>query len=352
MSIDSHKRALLITSQYNIKYLSGFTGSKATILKIREAYYFFTDSRYEGEASKVIPKSFHISIYKKGEFEEAFKKILKKHKVSKIHFEADHLTLTSLRTWRKLSSPAKLIPGRREIEAMRAKKTKEEIRLLTASQRINEQVFYSALKLLKTGVTEKEIAWKIRILAHDLGAEDLSFEPIIAFGKASAVPHHQNTNRKLTKGDMILVDMGVKYKGYCSDMTRTLFTKAPTAEQAKVYETVLNAQKHTINHLKTGITGHKAWRLAADIITSEGYGENFTHGLGHGTGLQIHESPSLAPKSRDKIEAGMIVTIEPGIYLPNKFGVRIEDMGVLTKSGFENFTKIPKELKDSIIKLK
>ena len=151
---------------------------------------------------------------------------------------------------------------------------------------------------------------------------------------------------------MILIDMGVKYKGYCSDMTRTLFTAPPTPEQAKVYEIVLAAQKNTIQKIKPGITGHKAWRLAADPIAKAGYEENFTHGLGHGTGFQIHESPSLAPKSRDKLEARMITTIEPGIYLTNKFGVRIEDIGLITEAGFKNFTSAPKELKDSIIKIK
>ncbi len=344
------KQNLLITSPSNIRYLSGFTGSKAVILKLSKKTYFFTDSRYFEEASKTIPKDFELAIYEKGKFKESWKKIIKKHRLKEIHFEADHLTYSAVRGWRKLSRPASLKPQTGEIEKLRAIKTTKEIRYTKRSQQINEQIFYTVLDLLKEGIKETEIAWKIREIAHKLDAEDLSFHPIVAFGRGSATPHHKNGPRKLKKGDMILIDMGVKYKGFCSDMTRTLFTKPPSTLEEKVYETVLAAQKNAIKKFKPGITGHKAWRLSADIIEKAGYGENFTHGLGHGTGFQIHESPSLAPKSRDKLEVGMTTTIEPGIYLPNKFGVRIEDIGIITKDGFKNFTTAPKELKQSIIK--
>lgn len=342
-------KPLLITSKDNIRYLSSFTGSKAIILKLPKKTYFFTDSRYFDEAKKTIPKGFVLEIYKKGKFKKSWKKILKKHRLRELYFEADYLTITSLKHWRKLSRPTKLKPQTDAIEQLRAIKTQQEIRLLKQSQRINEQVFYSTLKLLKPGVQEKEIAWKIRTIAHDLGAEDLAFEPIVAFGKGTATPHHKNTTRKLKKGDMILIDMGVKYKGMCSDMTRTLFTKKPTPLEEKIYNTVLEAQKNTISKIRPGLTGHKAWQLAYKPIEKAGYAENFTHGLGHGIGLEIHESPSLAEKVRDKLAANMSTTIEPGIYLPNRLGVRIEDMGIITEKGFQNFTKVSKELKDCVI---
>ena len=335
---------LLLTSPSNIRFLSGFTGTKAIILKLPKKTYFFTDSRYFDEAKKVIPKDFHLEIYKKGEFKNSWKKIIKKHRLREIHFEADHLTYSALKYWRKISRPARLKPQTGEIEQLRAIKTPQEIRLLKKSQQINEQVFYSIKKLLKTGVTEKEIAWKIREFAHKFDCDELAFPPIVAFGKGTATPHHKTGNRKLKKGDMILIDMGVKYKGMCSDMTRTLFTKEPTQEQAEIYEEVLQAQKNAIKKLRPGITGHKAWKLAKLNP------EHFTHGLGHGIGLDIHESPSLAEKVRGKLEKGMVMTIEPGMYLPNKFGVRIEDMGLL-RNGFENFTKVSKKLKDNIIKI-
>lgn len=333
---------LLLTSPSNIRYLSNFTGSKAIILHLPKKTYFFTDNRYFEEAKKIIPHSFHLEIYKKGEFKDSWKKILKKHRLKEIHFEADHLTYSALKHWRKISRPARLKPQTGEIEKLRAQKSPQEIRLLKKSQQINEQVFYSIKKLLKTGVAEKEIAWKIQEFAHKSGCDELAFPPIVAFGKGTATPHHKTGPRRLKKGDIILIDMGVKYKGMCSDMTRTLFTTKPTSKQAEVYEKVLTAQKNAISKLKPGITGHKAWKLATLDP------EYFTHGLGHGIGLDIHESPSLAEKVREKLEEGMVMTIEPGIYLPNKFGVRIEDMGLL-QDGFENFTKAPKELKDNII---
>ena len=337
---------LLLTSPSNIRYLSNFTGSKAVILKLPNKTYFFTDSRYFEEAKKIIPPIFNLQIYKKGEFKDEWQKILKKHRLKEIHFEANHLTYSALKYWRKISRPVKLKPQTGEIEKLRTKKSAQEIRLLKKSQQINEQVFYTVKKHLKTGITEKEIAWKIQETAHKLGCDELAFPPIVAFGKSTSIPHHKTGPGKLKKGDMILIDMGVKYKGMCSDMTRTLFTAKPTSEQEKAYQTVLQAQKNAIRKLKPGITGHKAWQLAAKIIDSE----YFTHGLGHGIGLDIHESPSLAEKSKSKIKEGMVMTVEPGLYLPNKFGIRIEDMGVL-RDKFENFTKAQKELKDCIVEV-
>ncbi|MFA6528657.1 MAG: aminopeptidase P family N-terminal domain-containing protein, partial [Candidatus Gracilibacteria bacterium] len=182
---------LLITSTINISYLSGFTGSKAIILQTPSHNYFITDTRYFDEAKKNIPQNFILEKYKKNEFEEFWPKILKKHHVKELAFESNHLTYSALKYWKKISRPTKLIPQINEIEKLRAIKTSQEIALITHSQRINEQVFYSIIKLLKPGVKESEIAWKIHTIAHDLNADGLSFEPIIAFGKNSSIPHHK-----------------------------------------------------------------------------------------------------------------------------------------------------------------
>ncbi|EKD63116.1 MAG: YqhT [uncultured bacterium] len=328
---------LLITSPTNIRYLSGFTGSKAVILQTAKKNYFFTDSRYLEEAKRTIPKTFELELYKKGHFEETWTRLIKKHRITEIEFESSNLTYIALKHWKKIGRPAKLKPQSGAIEQLRAIKTPDEISLLKRSQSINEQVFYSIRKLLKQGVTEKEIAWKIHVVAHDLKADSLSFEPIIAFGKNSAIPHHENDNTRLKKGDIILIDMGVIYKGYCSDMTRTLFTRTPTPFEAEIYNKVLNIQKSVINRLRPEITAHKAFTFASKKI-------EMIHGLGHGIGLEIHESPSLSEHSKDKLKTGMVVTVEPGIYLNGKFGVRIEDMGVITKNGFQSLTKADKEL--------
>ena len=228
---------LLITSEPNIRYLSNFTGSKAIILQTPKHNYFITDARYFDEAKKIIPQDFILEKYKKTDFEDFWAKTLKKHHIKELFFEADHLTYSALKKWKEISRPTKLLPQSGGIEKLRAIKKAEEIALITHSQRINEQIFYSIIKLLKPGIKESEIAWRI----HEIG-RDLSFEPIIAFGKNSGIPHHQSDNTRLKKGDVVLIDMGVKYKGYCSDMTRTLFTKTPTQFEAKIYETVLETQ--------------------------------------------------------------------------------------------------------------
>lgn len=339
---------LLVTSPVNIHYLSNFTGSKAIILKTSKHRYFITDSRYFDEARKTVPQDFILEKYQKNEFEEFWEKTLKKHHIKELFFETDNLTCSAFKKWKKISRPTKLIPQSGEIEKLRAIKRTEEVALIIRSQRINEQIFYSIIKLLKPGIKESEIAWKIQEIAHDLNAEDLSFKPIIAFGKNSGIPHHQSNNTKLKKGDIVLIDMGVKYKSYCSDMTRTLFTKTPTLFEAKIYEMALNAQKKAISKIKPGITGHKAWHIAANIFGKTDHLKNFTHGLGHGIGQEIHESPSLAEKSKDKLAENMIITLEPGIYIEGKFGIRIEDLGIITKDGFKNLTKAKKELKDMI----
>ena len=225
-------------------------------------------------------------------------------------------------------------------EKMRLTKDKSEIHALKKSQQINGETLKRIKKLCKPGLTELEIAWKIKTIGHDLGTEDISFEPIVAFGPSSSSPHHQNGNRKLKKRDIVLIDMGMKYKGYCSDMTRTFFLGKPTTQQENVYQKVLDAQLAGIAQIKAG-----AKAASVDKAARKSMGEDekyFGHSFGHGIGLDVHESPNLSSKSKDILKENMIVTAEPGIYLPGKFGVRIEDMGRVTKTGYENFTKIVK----------
>ena len=215
-------------------------------------------------------------------------------------------------------------------------KTLAELSLIKKSQAINEEIFQNLKKMLKIGMSEKEIALKIKDMA---------------LNKNSVTPHHKNTNKKLKKGDMILIDMGVKYKGYCSDMTRMIFTKNPTKEQKNIYNLVLEAQKTAIAKIKLGLKCSKLDKIARIIIKKAGFEKNFEHGLGHGVGLEIHQSPKISQKSKDVLKENDVITIEPGIYLPNKFGIRIEDMAIVTKNGCEIITKIPKLLEESIIRI-
>ena len=179
----------------------------------------------------------------------------------------------------------------------------------------------------------------------------ISFRPIVGFGANSAIPHHQNTDKKFKKGDVVLVDMGFIYGGYCSDMTRTFFTKKPSDLEAQIYNTVLKAQEAAIKHMKIGNTGGDCDKIARDIIAKAGYGKNFGHSLGHGIGLEVHESPNVGPNSKDKLVEHCVITSEPGIYLAGQFGVRIEDMIHVTKKGPVNLAKFPKKLEDVTIKI-
>ncbi len=331
--------AQLITHLTNVRYLIGFTGTYGFLL-VGKRNYFFTDFRYRGFAEELEKSKTRIP-FKFIELNKDFEKTFKKLAGRKLEFEADHLTVQELQSWKKRFKGINFSPTKHPIEELRLFKDKEEIKNLKKSQQINEETLKRVIKLFKNGITEQELAWRIKTIGHDLGAEDISFEPIIAFGPSSATPHHQNTNKKLKMGDVVLVDMGMKYKGYCSDMTRTFFTKKPTAEQEDVYFKVLNAQMDAIKALKAGVKCSKLDTIARESMGKEA-AEHFGHSLGHGIGLDVHESPGLSSRSKDILKENMIVTVEPGIYLPGRFGVRIEDMGRVTKTGYENFTKFEK----------
>lgn len=231
-------------------------------------------------------------------------------------------------------------------------KKKHELDCIIRAQNITDKILIRLKKWLKQGVTEKDIEWEITKIAHELGAEALSFIPIVAINENSATPHHKNSNKKIKRGDIILIDMGVKVNGYCSDMSRMIFTKEPTKKQRAIYELVLKAQKMAISKIKAGVTGKKIDAVARDIITKAGYGKYFVHSLGHGVGLDIHELPKLSIKYEDKIPAGAVVTVEPGVYLPGKFGVRIEDMVVVGDKKVRNLTSSPKSIQSCVIRLK
>lgn len=331
----------LITHLTNIRYLIGFTGSSGFLLIGKKQNTFFTDFRYAEIAKKLEKSKTRIPfkfVLMDDEFKQNFKKTIGRNK--SIEFEDRHMTVAQRKHWKKKLRGISMKPMKKTIEDMRLFKDKEEIKLLKKSQDINAATLLRTKKLFKKGVTELELAWKIKVIGHELGAEDISFEPIVAFGSNSAIPHHQNSNRKMKSKDVVLIDMGMKYKGYCSDMTRTMFVGKPTAEQADVYQRTLDAQMAAIHALKAGVKSSVLDKIAREQMGD--MAEHFGHSLGHGIGLDVHESPGLSARSKETLKENMIVTVEPGIYLPGKFGVRIEDMGRVTKSGYENFTKVGK----------
>ena len=346
----SEKDLFLITNKYNIRYLCGYTGTNGYILLSKKKTFFLTDTRYLSEAKNKFGQYFSIINLDKP-LSEKILEITEKNKYTTLIFEEKDLKYAAWLNLKKALKKIKLKSRSDLIENIRICKSNEEIIIISRAQKITEKTFIALKNSLKQGQREKEIAWNLENIAHDFGADGLSFPPIIAIGKNSGTPHHQNSNQKLKKGDLILVDMGIKYRGYCTDMTRMIFTNNPTSRQAQIYNLVLSAQQAAIKTIKAGITGVKADKAAREIITRKGYGDNFLHSLGHGVGLQIQEAPTLSPLSKQKIPANSIVTVEPGIYLENEFGVRIEDMILVLPDGNKNLTTIPKSIESSIHKL-
>lgn len=353
------KLPLLVTNAFNLEYLIGFRGSSGFMLLTKGVNYFFTDGRYAEIARKLEKEkkgksplkriNFEFVLYDKN-FKDKWKEILKKQRIKKLHFEAEDLTVAKLNAFKKISKGVKFKEASYEIASkLRVQKNSTELKKIGKAQSIIEEVFLQIKKELKAGQTEKQTAWRIKELCQKFGADDISFEPIVGFGENSASPHHQNTDRKLKKGNIVLIDHGARFDGYCSDMTRMIFTTQPKRSEAVLYNTVLKAQLAGIKAIKAGEKASKIAKIAQKIIEDAGFGKNFTHSLGHGVGLEVHDPPtSLSIRSKDILKNGMVVTIEPGVYLSGKFGVRIEDMGVVTKKGIKLLTKTPKQLKSCI----
>lgn len=343
-------KTILVTNKTNIRYLSGFSGTAGSLVIAGKRGWLFTDTRYHLVAKKVLPRGFRL-IDVTGGFEKPWRDFLKKKRVNRLGVEGNSMSLQFWKQLKKMSRGVKFVDVGHALDERRIVKKPLEIERITKAQKITDEIFTALKKWLKPDVSEKTIAWKIESLAHDFGADDISFPPIIGINEHSASPHHQNTDRKLKRGDLILIDMGVIYKGYCSDMTRVLFANTPTAEQSAIYQLVLEAQETAIQKLKAGVTGRTADSFARNIIEKAGYGKHFGHSLGHGVGLDIHELPNLSRKYSGKIPAGSVVTAEPGVYLPGKFGVRLEDMVVVGASGVRNLTKSPKAIQKCVIRL-
>ncbi|MEO0086703.1 MAG: aminopeptidase P family protein [candidate division WOR-3 bacterium] len=317
----------LVTDLVNIRYLSGFTGSNGYLLFFDDKVYFYTDFRYELQSKREV-KADQIIIIKKNFFTSPPREVLK---IKKLGIEKESVNIDNytklLDYFRKKRKKIKLLPLANFIkEELRAIKDEEEIRLISKAARITDEVFNKLLKEIKEGITERDLALFIENEFRKEG--EVAFPVIVASGANSALPHARASDKKIAFGEAIVIDIGAKYQGYCSDMTRTIFLGNVDSELKKVYQIVWDAQKRAIDFLKT----NKKFKTkevdfqARSYIKDKGYGEYFGHGLGHGVGLEVHEKPWLSFLSKDRIKPNMIFTIEPGIYLPNIGGVRIEDL--------------------------
>jgi Xaa-Pro aminopeptidase len=273
--------------------------------------------------------------------------LLKKHDAQSIAIESEAMTVKELNAYEHFFSQIHFVHDdslSTAISAMRTVKDEGELECIQKAQSIAEAAFDRILKFIKAGVTEREIALELNRLMFEYGAEDLSFDTIVLSGANTSMPHGVPSDKKVESGEFVLMDFGAVYNGYHSDMTRTVCVGEPDEEMKKVYDIVLNAQNKAIEAAKAGIIGSDLDKTARDIIEWEGYGSCFGHSLGHGVGLEIHEKPNASPNYKLPLSEGAVVTVEPGIYIAGRFGVRIEDFVILTENGCKNLTKSAKSL--------
>ncbi len=337
--------AILVTDQYNFHYLSGF-GGEGILFITTSGKYLLTDSRYTMDAkAKSAAKGFTVYEYNAAHPEkELLADIIKADNVNVIGFEDINIKYADYHKYTEMFPEATFVPLDDDLETLRMIKTSEEIEYLAQAEHIGDMALADVLPKIKVGMTELEVAAELEYAMKRHGAEGLSFDTIVAAGPGSASPHHVPCDYQLQEGDFITMDFGCIYKGYCSDMTRTVVLGQASDEQKKVYNTVLKAQLAGLDALKAGKTGKEVDKVARDIITEAGYGEYFGHGLGHSVGLFIHEEPRLSPSEERTLVAGNVETVEPGIYIEGFGGVRIEDMTIVTEDGHRNFASSPKEL--------
>jgi Xaa-Pro aminopeptidase len=335
---------ILFSSLENIRYLCGFTGSDGALLIIRNESFFLTDSRYWTQSEEEARGSQIVHYRKKM---EGILSLLLDLKLIKVGFESASLSFSAHQfVTERLPPEAKLIPLEEEIKNLRALKDEQELALLRTSIEIASKAYLEVLERLKEGRVEREAALEMEWSMKRNGAGNLGFDIIIASGKRSALPHGKASDKKVERGDFILIDFGSEFEGYHSDQTRTVICGRPSSEQQKVYRIVKEAHDRAIERVRPGMRISELDQTAREHIRDEGYGDYFGHGLGHGIGIAVHEDPAINSENKGVVEEGMVFTIEPGIYIPNWGGVRIEDMVLITQHGAELLTYLPTELKE------
>ena len=337
--------AMLLTGEANRYYASGFhsSGTDGVALVTRKGNYYFTDSRYTEAAGRVIQNA-HLEEVGRGRgYAALINEVIEADGVVRMGFEDAYMTVQDYERYRKALN-CELVPATDLLWELRMVKDEEELECLVAAQRVAERALEDILKEIRPGVTEKEIAARLQYLMLHYGASDMSFDPIVVSGPNGSLPHGVPSEKEIQAGEFVTMDFGCIYKGYCSDMTRTVAVGFVTEEMQKVYDTVLKAQLAGIAAARAGAAGKDVDGAARSVIDAAGYGAYFGHSFGHGVGVEIHESPNASPMNEKPMPAGSVISAEPGIYLPGKLGVRIEDVIILTEDGCRNITKAPKEL--------
>lgn len=334
--------ALLITSHYNLRYATNFTGSAGLALITQDNSWFITDFRYTEQATAQAT-GFEVVQAKTSLLAEVAE-LIEAQGIKTVSFEQDYVTYaTFVQYQEKLQAELKPVSG--IIEKIRMIKSPEEISILKQAAEIADAAYEHICGFIQAGRTELEVSNELEFFMRKQGATSSSFDIIVASGLRSAMPHGVATDKVIEQGDMVTLDFGALYNGYISDITRTVAVGEPSEKLKEIYQVVLDSQVLGVEKIGPGMTGIEADAIARDYIKSKGYGEAFGHSTGHGIGLEVHEGPGLSSKSEIILEPGMAVTVEPGIYLPGVGGVRIEDDILITESGNERLTNSTKELR-------
>ncbi|MGI6425562.1 MAG: M24 family metallopeptidase [Tepidanaerobacteraceae bacterium] len=335
--------SFIITRPENQYYISGFTGEGLTIITSNKSF-IITDSRYTEQANNET-NDFEIVEIQSGmsPFSTLFE-IVNEYKLDNIGYESQSITVKTYYELKKTFKQVNLISTDGLIEELRVIKDSQEISLIKSAQQITDKAFQHILQFIKPGTNELELTAELEYFMKKNGSIKTSFDTIVVSGPRTSLPHGIPSSRKLQVGDFVTIDFGARFSLYCSDMTRTVIIGKPSEKQVLVYNTVLQAQINALNYLKPYSIGKEVDEVARNFINKHGFGDYFGHGLGHGVGLHIHEEPRLSPKSKNQLLPGMVVTVEPGIYIKDFGGVRIEDMVVITESGIDNLTKSEKQL--------
>lgn len=331
--------AILIMSDYNRRYLTGFTGSSGAVIMTRDEKYLISDFRYKAQGREQA-KDFEFVLQDKGLL-DFIMEFMETKSFESVGFEGEHVNFN---TFDRLDSTFDLVPLTGEIEKIRMFKSTAEVDLIKRACDIADETYEYILKYIKPGMSELEVRNEVESYMRKLGAEGSSFDMIVASGYRGALPHGTASDKIIEAGEMVTLDFGAYYQGYASDITRSFGVGSVSEEMERVHDIVLKSQIASLEKIKPGMTGAEADKIARDIISENGYGSNFGHSLGHGLGLEVHEMPGLSKSSDVKLEPNMVITVEPGIYVDDVGGVRIEDDCIVTGNGLEKLSQSSKEL--------
>ena len=338
---DQQLDALLISQPENRRYLAGFTGSAGWLLVTAARAVLATDFRYYEQVGREAPDWELARIT--DNFQKLLPDLLVSAGVRRLGFEGQHVTVDQLATWTQATSGVEWVPLKDTVESIRMVKDETEIEAMRRSAALTDEALAYALEATRPGMTELQVAWLVESYMRTHGASKVAFDLIVAAGPNGALPHAHPGERTIQAGDPIVFDLGCVVDGYCSDLTRTVCLGEPSDKYLAVFDTVLQAQQAAEAAIRPGMTGVQTDAVARDLITAAGYGDKFGHGLGHGVGLAVHEKPGAGRLSIDTLQTGMSLTVEPGIYLPGEFGVRIEDLTIIRDGGVEILSHAPKQ---------